>query len=298
MNKLLTLPGPRGDVAHAEGGARAISGQALFLEMGVPGVRGTSALFESVVSALMAAIDRLAPEAAERRRFPPVMSRAHIVQAGYDRTFPHLLGAVHAAATGAEGAPLATDLVLAPASCYPIYPHLAAEGGPLGDGRMFDVSCDCFRREPSRNPTRLQSFRMREFVFVGAPSAAAAFRDAQLKSFERLLADLALAPKTALANDPFFGPGASYLKARQRAEAVKFELVVEVGGEEPSMACASFNYHHAHFGEAFDLRLDGEAPAHSACAAVGLDRLALALFVRHGLELQAWPAGVLRALAR
>jgi seryl-tRNA synthetase len=67
------------------------------------------------------------------------------------------------------------DLVLTPASCYPVYP-IAAERGPLPDeGLTFDVGCDCFRREPSRDLDRLQSFRMREYVRIVSAVPAAPF---------------------------------------------------------------------------------------------------------------------------
>ena len=42
-------------------------------------------------------------------------------------------------------------------------------GRSRATGCIFDVASDCFRREPSRDIDRLQSFRMREFVFIGAP---------------------------------------------------------------------------------------------------------------------------------
>ena len=125
---------------------------------------------------------------AEIVRFPPVVSRALIEKSGYLKSFPHLLGCVCALGGGdaAIGAAVdrfeaggtwtdglqASDLVLAPAACYPVYP-LAARRGPIPrDGLIFDVASDCFRREPSRDLDRLQSFRMREFVFIGAPDAA------------------------------------------------------------------------------------------------------------------------------
>jgi seryl-tRNA synthetase len=269
---------------------------ALFTDLGVNGVRGTSAVFERTISALLGAIDRLAPAEAERLRFPPVMSRRQIVAAGYDRSFPNLLASVYALAADDAPAPTATDLVLTPACCYPVYPHVAGAGPPPPEGRVFDVSCDCFRCEPSRSPVRLQSFRMREFVYIGPPEDAVAFRDARQAEAAQLCADLGLAAQAAPANDPFFGPGASFLKARQRAEGLKVELVVEIVQDGPATACASFNYHQSHFGDVWDIRLKTGEAAHSACAAFGLDRLATALFARHGLDPEVWPAGVRRAL--
>ena len=41
----------------------------------------------------------------------------------------------------------------------------------------FDVAGDCFRREPSTDLDRLQSFRMREYVCIGTPEQIDDFRD-------------------------------------------------------------------------------------------------------------------------
>ena len=127
-------------------------------------------------------------------RFPPVMTRRHVEKAGYLHGFPHLLGCVcglhgddreiHAAVgrfnAGQDwtGALRATDLVLTPAACYPLYPLAAARGAvPARRGLMFDVASYCFRREATHEIDRLQAFRMREFVCMGSPGEAADFRD-------------------------------------------------------------------------------------------------------------------------
>jgi hypothetical protein len=52
-----------------------------------------------------------------------------------------------------------------------------------------------------------------------------------------------------------------------------------------------------HFGVAFGIRTADGAVAHSACVGFGLERIALALFKKHGLALSAWPASVKNALA-
>ena len=59
----------------------------------------------------------------------------------------------------------------------------------------------------------------------------------------------------------------------------------------------SFNYHRDHFGTKWGLRTDDGETAHTSCTAFGIDRLALALFARHGLELGKWPRSVRTALA-
>ena len=57
-------------------------------------------------------------------------------------------------------------------------------------------------------------------------------------------------------------------------------------------ACMSFNCHRDHFGVKWNLRDTTGDLAHTACAAFGMDRLALALFSTYGTVLSRWPASV------
>jgi seryl-tRNA synthetase len=59
----------------------------------------------------------------------------------------------------------------------------------------------------------------------------------------------------------------------------------------------SFNYHRDHFGTTWNMRTEDGAPAHTACVAFGMDRLAVALFATHGLDAADWPKSVREALA-
>src|SRR5947199_78490 len=99
------------------------------------------------------------------------------------------------------------DLVLSPAACYPVYP-LAASRGPVPvGGLLFDVACDCFRHEPSKNLDRLQSFRMREYVCIGAPAEIADFRERWMTRATKIADRLGLTYRIEQASDPFFGRG-------------------------------------------------------------------------------------------
>jgi seryl-tRNA synthetase len=286
---------------------------ALFHETGVDGVYARTGLYERVVEGLAALISAHRPADAEVLRFPPVMSRAQIERHGYLKSFPHLLGAV-SCLCGEERhirgvvqrfvedaepwtpALAASDLVLAPAACYPVYP-LAASRGPIPAGGLtFDVASDCFRREPSRDIDRFQSFRMREFVRVGAPEEIAAFRNTWIERAKGLADRLGLSYRIDLASDPFFGRGGQIVALAQLEQALKFELLVPVRSAEEPTACMSFNYHQDHFGRTWDLVTDAGETAHTGCVAFGMDRLAVAVFATHGTDLAAWPAGVREAV--
>ena len=52
----------------------------------------------------------------------------------------------------------------------------------------------------------------------------------------------------------------------------------------------SFNYHRDHFGTTWNQGCeDGEPGHHTGCVAFGMDRMAVALFATHGLDLQIGP---------
>ncbi len=191
----------------------------------------------------------------------------------------------------------AADLVLTPAACYPIYPLAAARGEVPAEGLTFDVASDCFRREPSKDLDRLQSFRMREYVRVGTPEQVDAFRRRWLDRAPDFAGQLGLPFRIEQASDAFFGRGGKLMAMSQIEQALKFELLVPVRSAEKPTACMSFNYHRDHFGTVWNLRnADGEV-AHTGCVAFGIDRLALALFATHGPDLSGWPAAVRKALA-
>ncbi|CAJ0868403.1 Amino acid--[acyl-carrier-protein] ligase 1 [freshwater sediment metagenome] len=285
----------------------------LFRSMGVSGVYARSRKYEDVVDGLQSLISRRRPADAEVFRFPPVMSLRQLEKQGYLNSFPQLLGcvcclhgsekdiasAVARANAGSDwtAETRSADLVLSPAACYPIYP-IASERGrvPVG-GLTFDVAADCFRHEPSDDIDRLQSFRMREFVRIGSPDEVASFREQWMQHAMRIAADLALPFDIDRASDPFFGRVGQLMAANQVEAALKFELSISVRQNAAPTACMSFNCHRDHFGKTWDLLQEDGELAHSGCVAFGIDRLVIALFSTHGLEVGDWPASVRELLA-
>ena len=277
------------------------------------GVQARTGLFEEVIAGLTALITSHREPGTEVFRFPPVMSRALIEKSGYLKSFPHLLGCV-SSMTGTEAsiralvegksagkewidALAATDLVLTPAACYPVYPIIAERGDVPRSGVIVDVESYCFRREASSELGRMQAFRMREYVCIGAPETAFAFRERWKARAHEIAEQLGVPFTLAPASDPFFGRAGKLMAINQVEQALKFELLIPVNSEEAPTACMSFNYHQDHFGTTWGLRTDDGAVAHTACAAFGMDRLGVALFATHGLDLQAWPASVREALS-
>ena len=286
--------------------------EALLLPTGIDGVYARTAIFEEVVNGLTDLISAYREPGTEVLRFPPVMSRRQVEKSGYLKSFPHFLGCVSCLAgeeaeirtaidrhdAGEDWTPALSpaDLVLSPAACYPVYPLVASRGDVPAEGLLFDVASDCFRREPSKMLDRLQSFRMREYVCIGAPEQILEFRARWMKRAESFAGQLGLSYRIDHASDPFFGRGGKLMAISQVEQALKFELLVPVHSEEEPTACMSFNYHRDHFGTAWNLCNEAGQTAHTGCVAFGIDRLALALFATHGVEFEEWPARVRQAL--
>ena len=117
------------------------------------GVYARTALFEQVVEGLTTFISRHREPETQVFRFPPVMSRSELERSGYLHSFPNLLGGV-SCLEGSEAKIRAvveqpdwtnelsaTELVLSPAACYPVYP-IAAALGPIPPA----VGCSMSRR--------------------------------------------------------------------------------------------------------------------------------------------------------
>jgi len=306
-------PAPHDDLAletadayEAFRGELAAAG--LLVPMGVPGVYGRGRDFERVIDQFDALVSRegarLSPEV---MRFPPIFARADYEKIDHIHNFPDLMGSVHTFMGGdREHREMlgrferkddwsrdlaASQVMMTPAICYPLYP--TAAGGTLpGDGRRVDLQGYAFRHEPSKDPARMQIFRMHEFVRLGTPAQALEHRAFWLDKGQEIFESVGLATERVPANDPFFGRGGKVQKAIQREQALKYEFVIPVCSKEKPTAIGSCNYHLDHFGLAFDIRTGDGTVAHSACVGFGLERIALALFRTHGLELAAWPGAV------
>jgi seryl-tRNA synthetase len=290
----------------------------ILIDMGEDGLYGHSRAFEDIIDRLNYAVSFLgADQEAEILRFPPALRRRDFEDSEYLKSFPDLAGTIHSfqgseaghrrlltaldEAISADDAERSdawmdqqkpTRLVLVPAACYPIYPVLARRGPLPEDGATVDVFSYCFRHEPSLDPGRMQMFRQREYVRIGSPEQVTAFRQKWIERGTLLAKLLHLPFEVELANDPFFGRGGKIVADSQRAQQLKFELLISIATPDRPTACLSFNYHMDHFGGLWHImRADGEV-AHTACVGFGMERLTLALFRHHGLDLKAWPAPV------
>ena len=279
----------------------------LIVPVRVQGAFGRGAVFEDVLERVNMLITRLsAGDAAEVYTFPPVIDRQIIERTDYLDSFPQLAGTVFSFfGKDKQAKELServhgqkewgdlqgmTDVCLNPAACYPLYPTMT--GTLPAGGRTVTMTNWVYRHEPSPEPTRMQSFRVREFVRAGTPELVVAWRDEWLDRGVKMLRSLGLPAEPDVAADPFFGRGGKMLAEGQKAQKLKFEVLVPVISAEKPTACCSFNYHMDKFGSVFDIKTaDGEV-AHTACLGFGLERVVMALFRHHGYVPKAWPAEV------
>ncbi|MCA9619942.1 MAG: amino acid--[acyl-carrier-protein] ligase [Myxococcales bacterium] len=279
----------------------------LIVPVRVQGAFGRGAVFEDVLERLNAAISVLSKDdGAELYTFPPVIDRTIIERTDYLESFPHLAGTVFSF-MGRERDALAlskkvhdgedwgtelgmTEVCLNPAACYPVYPVMRGELPEAG--RLVTMTNWVYRHEPSPEPTRMQSFRVREFVRLGTPDQVVSWRDEWLVRGETLMKELGLPARSDVAADPFFGRAGKMLADGQKSQKLKFEVLVPVISEESPTAVCSFNYHQDHFGSVFEIQSAGGEPAHTACLGFGLERVVMALFKHHGFVPDQWPAEV------
>lgn len=279
----------------------------LIIPTGVKGAYGRGPVFEDVLGRFDDLVMRLAKnDGASEMTFPPIVARSLVERLGYLDSFPQLIGSIHSFSgpelQAREMADLAregkrweglldiTESMLTPAACYPFYPLFS---GLLPDtGRLVTTLAWCYRHEPSDEPTRLQAFRVREFVRLGAPEEVESWRDSWLQRGLDLLTSLNLPASPDTASDPFFGRAGKLMATSQLEQRLKFEIVVPVISKERPTAVCSFNWHQEHFTSVFGISRSGGRVAHTACLGFGLERVTLALIKTHGFEPDRWPASV------
>jgi seryl-tRNA synthetase len=283
----------------------------LIIPVGVPGAFGRGAVFEDVLERFNGLVSQLAhDDGAEVYTFPPIIDRSVLERVHYLDSFPHLCGSVHSffgnalqALAVAERANSGqawgdlfnqTGVVLSPAACYPVYPSLA---GTLPEaGRLVTMMNWVYRHEPSPEPTRMQSFRVREFVRAGTADQVVEWRDMWLQRGLKLLTSLGLPARSDVASDPFFGRGGKILAMSQKEQKLKFEVLVPVISLEDPTAVCSFNFHQEHFGSTFGIHTADGKTASTACLGFGLERVTMALFKTHGFDTKLWPTAVRKLL--
>jgi seryl-tRNA synthetase len=251
-------------------------------------------------------------------RYPTLVPLATMLRGGYLHSFPQLMmfvARLHRDVDTYDAAMRApssssylqhcceSDLCLPPTMCYHTYQQFAdtaldEEMMAGRDGFVVTARGKSFRFESKyeKHLERLWDFTIREIVFLGTPGFAREQRRRLMQEVFALIERWQLAGYCETANDPFFVEDEvknnSFV---QRLMTLKYELRLAIGGGD-TLAAASFNLHNDFFGNAFGIRLSNGEPARTACAGVGLERLAFAVLCQHGLDPAGWPAEIRRAV--
>ncbi|RSM62506.1 hypothetical protein DMH03_10465 [Amycolatopsis sp. WAC 01376] len=183
------------------------------------------------------------------------------------------------------------DRCLPPTMCYHTFDQFS--GSTLDrENMVVTAKGGSFRHEARYHRTleRLADFTIRETVFLGSAEFVRSARDRFRDRAIELVAELGLAGRCEVANDPFFASVEGAARASsQRLLELKHELHLDVGPQGQSIAVGSFNLHEQHFGEAFGIKgPDGEV-VYSACVGFGLERLTYAVLCQYGWDMADWP---------
>ena len=229
---------------------------------------------------------------AEEYRFPTIIAKQTLQRADYFQSFPdYALSVKH---------PVQGDYFLTPAACYHCYELLAdsvtshsvtnhsitnhsiTNRSITNQGALMTCCSRCFRADKP-DQSHLLEFTMREVVFIGGRGEAVEWRASWMQRVERWMNHLGLKSELVPASDHFFGEETRGKKLLQQIKKLKYELRVgDISGS--AMAIASFNLHEQFFTSRFGISLADNRPAHSACVAFGLERWAMALTARYGMQ--------------
>jgi hypothetical protein len=244
-------------------------------------------------------------------RFPTLIPAKYMQRVGYFRAFPHSLTfATHlredldiidnfAQTAACDEHGLVTppesfakiQALLSPAVCYHLYFSLADK--PLPGGQTIATAVgNCFRYESNNlvSLERLWNFTMREVIFVGSKEFVLDQRETARNRMRPFFEELGMAYRVESATDPFFIGEFRKQTMFQSAFQLKFEIRAALPFKESTLAVGSYNYHQDFFGRSLNITLPDGSPAHTGCAAFGLERLAYAFLAQFGLDPARWPA--------
>ncbi len=284
----------RGDARPYDNGTLALSGPAQWL-------------FHYFERSFLALARR---HGAAERRYPTLLPVSIMERTDYFKSFPHHAtfalcldrdagalrtfvdevkggGEVEAAA-GPHLRP--AGAVLSGAVCYHCYAEY--RGHTFGEEpTVLTAQGQCFRYEHGEfSPLRRQwEFTMREIILLGTEQALLELRGRLLEDVVRFAEAHGLAGRVDVASDPFFGSVEGRARTLlQRAQSLKYELLVDITGQKGELAIASFNLHGDSFSRTFELGLPEGRLASSACVAFGLERWVAAFVAYHGADPAAW----------
>jgi len=133
---------------------------------------------------------------------------------------------------------------------------------------------------------------MREIITVGTPQTVEMVRGELMMRVDAWTKELGLDGAIEIATDPFFTAESRGRMLMQQMLPLKYELRLRASEDGRTIAAASFNNHHDHFGKAFRIKLESGHPANTGCVAFGWERWVIAIVNQHGADERNWPSTV------
>lgn len=179
--------------------------------------------------------------------------------------------------------------VLSPTVCYHVFEALANAQIAAG-GRAITAFGKCHRNEGANTASlsRLQTFRMREWVFFGDAEDVKTRREKGIETFEKAFRDWGFKFRLLTATDPFFAVGGHRRRPYQAAMDLNYDLQVWLPWSESWISVCSFNLHQSSLTTNYDIGLAGGGTAWSACIGIGYERLVYATYAQFGMDRTEW----------
>jgi seryl-tRNA synthetase len=175
---------------------------------------------------------------------------------------------------------------ITPAACLHVYPRL--EGKKINYfSALITAHCARFEGGKWKPPYRLQDFHMTELVVLGDEKTVSKKKDDIQILLEKTFAEFGFKGNFENATDAFFLGQDNGAKVMQQLKKLKQEYIVKDGKQ--SIAIASLNSHEEFFSKQFNIKTK-TAPAHSFCAAFGVERLTSYSLKIWGKDKNNWPA--------
>lgn len=179
--------------------------------------------------------------------------------------------------------------VLRHAACVPVYQWHENTVAEYEKPVTYFVTGRCFRNEDKNicELIRLNEFVMKEIVFIGRSQQVVDMLDKARGFWFDIINDFKLCAEIKTANDSFFALNYQKQKLFQKLGESKLEFRLYVPGRDTMVASGSSNYHRTHFTMEYKIKTPDEY-CHSACIALGLDRLTYAFLSQKGLDVSKW----------
>lgn len=302
-----------GEVLHQGDPYPVLTGERQVVQTG-PGVY----VYQGGFLKCLEALDRIFCEAALERgaipqSVPTTVPATSLVQNGYVAGFPHqlfLVGSIHHDLELVEG--LAREpqkylgpggaledvashhtQLLSPTVCYHTFESLRGQTLEREEC-LFTSLGRCHRNEGAGvgGLHRLQTFTMREIIYLGSPVFVEAERTWTMDHLKELFHQWKLNYRIVTASDAFFAGGAEKRRAYQTTFKLKYEMQLYLPHAKEWLAVASFNHHQGTLTGAYQVKAKSAEPLFSGCTGYGYERLAYALYAQKGMDGSAWPKGL------